>query len=57
MAKRTGKAASKTTKEEARAQGSHVPVADRAWPHRVVDHVIAQERELGSTRRPPAVNE
>lgn len=55
--KQTTKAKSKQTKADERGSGSLVPVTERTWPHRLVDHVIADERELGSSRRPPAVTE
>lgn len=58
--KRTTKATPETAKaptSSERAAGSTVPTPDRLWPHRVIDDKIAQERALGSSKRPAAVRE
>lgn len=55
------RAGRKQTKRETgeieRPSGSLATAHERTWAHRQIDHVIADERALGSARRPPAVTE
>lgn len=53
--KAAAKKAEKPAEEPTRVGGSTVPVEDRLWAHRTIDHKIDAERAAGVERRPPAV--